>query len=104
MFVVVSQAKEEKKRKEREKLAKIKVHSSKNVCGSVFGVFGFLLTPAPPQTNMTMENPRYFLLNMGISQCHVSFHSGVYFWWKLGKCHVLPGDSKDKITSVIIAV
>lgn len=52
---------------------------------------------------MTMENPRYFLLNMGISQCHASFHSGVYFWLKLRKCHVLPGDSKDKITSVIIA-
>ena len=46
MFVVVSQAKEEKKRKEREKLAKIKVHNSKNVCGSVFGVFGFCL-PSP---------------------------------------------------------
>ena len=31
------------------------------------------------------------------------FIQGCVSGFKLGKCHVLPGDSKDKITSVIIA-
>ena len=46
-----------------------------------------LMYPPPPKTKMTMENPpfeiwhlkMYFLWNIGIFQCHVSFQ-GCTFW------------------------